>query len=201
MEFKDLLVVVDESPSGAQRLDLAQQSQTERIQQNVVDETLDIDAASTAIAADAANTSALQLAVNTLTDQLKGSEQELQQVRDAILREKLREELQELQIDARIVEERIVSLKKALHPVCLKMDALRSHGFDLINWKLNDSQTFFKMWLLDSVGEMPGCKTGLDVFLKRESWAETLPQPDQADSVRLTPYPEPKPIPTWSGVA
>ena len=66
------------------------------------------------------------------------------------------------------------------------MDDTRAFGFDLINLKLNDAQTFFRQWLLDSCGAMRGCRTGLDAFVKRASWTATLPDENQADHVRLS---------------
>lgn len=119
------------------------------------------------------------------------------QAKEQVERERLRELLMQLQAAGHTVEERIESPKQALSVVCPLMDAARALGYDLINLKLNDAQTFFRQWLLDSCGAMLGCKTGLDVFVKRGSWTETLPEPAQADHVRLTPYPAAKPIPNW----
>ena len=107
-----------------------------------------------------------------------------QQAKEQVERERLRELLTQLQAAAQVVDERIVSLQQAVNEAVPLMEAVAGLGFDLLNLKLNDAQTFFRIWLLDSCGAMRGCKTGLDVFLKRECWSETLPGPDQADHVR-----------------
>jgi hypothetical protein len=124
------------------------------------------------------------------------AQSELQNARREYEREILRAKLTQLVDAGLVVDECIASLKQALSVVCPLMDDLRSEGHDMLNLKLNDAQVFFRQRLLDSCGAMRGCRTGLDVFVKRASWAETLPQPDQAEHVRFT-LPAAKPIPGW----
>jgi hypothetical protein len=120
------------------------------------------------------------------------------QAKEQVERERLRELLIRLNQAGREVDACVASLKRVLAAVCPLMDETRALGFDRVNHKLNDAQTFFRQWVLDSCGvHMRGCKTGLSVFVKRGSWSETLPQPDQADHMRLTPYPVAMPIPNW----
>jgi len=76
------------------------------------------------------------------------------------------------------------------------MDRARGYGDEMVNHRLNDAQIFFRQFVLDSCGEMPGCSTGLAVFLKRATWAETLPDPTLADEQRPV-HPAPTPIPGW----
>ena len=117
-----------------------------------------------------------------------------------VQREALRELLIRLNEAGRVVDACGASLAQALSVACPLMDDARAFGFDLINLKLNDAQTFFRQWVLDLCGVyMRGCATGLDVFVKRASWTETLPDEHQADHVRFS-EPPPKPIPGWQKV-
>ena len=124
-------------------------------------------------------------AVNAATQRMEAAEVSLKLLETEANRARVRQKLVQTTEAARLVDECIFRLREAVNIVCPLMDDLRSEGHDMLNLKLNDAQVFFRQWLLDSCGAMRGCKTGLDVFVKRTSWAETLPQAGQEDHLRL----------------